>query len=534
MQSTYTGHITRSEWRWVIWLSVIFLGLALVPLLLASAATDAQFAGAIHQFREVGPELARMRQGAEGDWLVHFLHTPDYHPSAFVEPVYVFLGHISNLSGLPIILVFHLARFAASLFMYVAIYQLGATIWVKVRTRRIFFFAASLGSGLGWLDLVLMGTGNVHSMDFLLAPAYPFFASLVNVHYPLGISVLALLTAALLPALRPGAAEDPGVNNSGIVGLLMSILLAVVYPEALLPFFLAMFASMGYHWWVKRHLTVRELRWALWIVIPALPVVIYDLIAIQINPAVAAWYAQRPTNPINLWYQFMGIGLPLLLAVPGIWRAVRRFESDGDRFMLLWLIAIMLCLNSGLAIAQDCVVGLMLPLSYFVARSLEDFWFRLVARRFRRRLFVFAVPAFGLSHLFVLLLPVVLILRGTAPVGMLLPPAYIAAFQWLDEQTVSRDVILAAPDVSIWVPLWTGSRVYYAHPNETMQADERRTLLFEWFGAEDAEQCIELASDLASIDYVIYGPLERHIGDAPCRENFQLYAVFNDVRIYGP
>jgi hypothetical protein len=46
---------------------------------------------------------------------------------------------------------FHVARVFASLFMYVALYQLAASIWSRVRARRVFFVVASIGAGLGSL-----------------------------------------------------------------------------------------------------------------------------------------------------------------------------------------------------------------------------------------------------------------------------------------------------------------------------------------------------------------------------------------------
>ncbi|PJF20612.1 MAG: hypothetical protein CUN56_15290, partial [Phototrophicales bacterium] len=212
MQSGFTGYVTPGEWRWVLVVSILFVGLAFIPFLWILANNNAesgwQFMGALHAHVDASAYLSRIRQGMEGKLLVQFLHTPENHAAFIMQPIYPLLGQVSRLASdqLSPILVFHVARVSVTVFMYLALYQLAATIWMRIRTRRVFFVLVAVGSGFGWLMLLI--TGNLKSLtlpiDIILPQVSPFFAGLVSVHTPLALACLALLVAIIIAALRPG------------------------------------------------------------------------------------------------------------------------------------------------------------------------------------------------------------------------------------------------------------------------------------------------------------------------------------------
>ena len=51
---------------------------------------------------------------------------------------------------------------------------------------------------------------------------------------------------------------------------------------------------------------------------------------------------RRVLSGLN-WFPF---ALALIVALPGIYRAIRRFERDGDRVMLLWLACIVIAMRT--------------------------------------------------------------------------------------------------------------------------------------------------------------------------------------------
>jgi hypothetical protein len=535
--SSYTGFVTRSEWRWVFLVSITLLLFSFTPFIAIAVLNPPnanwQFMGAIHDYQDSAASMARIRQGVSGQMLVQFAHTPEQHTGALIHPIYALLGQLSRFTIPSSILWFHLGRMIVSLFMYVAIYQLGASIWVKFTTRQIFFVIATIGSGFGWIYALLTQLqGAAIVPDLMLPQLYPFYSSAVNVHYPLTIACLAWLASAIIPILRPGETAEPSVANEGLMVFLVSLFLAFVYPDALLPLSVAYALSVIIEWRLRGKITAREVRWGLWILVPALPLIAYDLLTLTSNPAVAAWVMQRGNRVPSLPMLLLGLGLPLIMALPALYRAVRRFEADGDRFMLLWLLSMILLMYLPLQLDQYLLAGLMLPVAYFATRGVVDFWFERIKRRYRGWVYVIMTPLLLLSHIFWLYLPVFPIIQGWNNVdGNVLEQDYVDAFNYLDSEIRRGTVILASPDVSTWIPVWTDGRPVYGHYAETADAEVKLQAVNEWYRAS-GEACAAVLTTY-NVRYVILGPREREIGAGSCVQGLTLAAASDNVNVYA-
>ncbi len=528
MQSTNdTVHITPTEWRWVIFIGSVLVIFAFIPFLWVGLNgtnnTQWQFMGVLNNYMDGATYLSKMMQGYEGSWLIHFRHTSEPHNAIFIQVLYPLLGHIARVVYIPPIALFHAARVMASLIMYMAIYHLAATIWPRRRSRRMFFIVAAIGAGLGWL--LILFTGNPGRVPDLTIPEmFPFYSSLVNVHFPLTLACLALMTSVMIIIFRPGSSDDPSFNNGGLLVGILSFALSLLYPQALVPFGVAAIGLVAWHTIQHKRISMRDIRWLLVITVPALPLAIYYFAIISYNSAAAEWNQQNVTLSPSLPILVLGLGVPLLMALPGIWRSIRRFEPDGDQFMLVWLLAMLVVMYLPTNTQRRFAVGMMLPIAYFATRALEGFWFNYFNRRWRYRLMIAVIPAMTFSY--------VLILMGNLTVtsGPFLERDYKAAFQWLKDQGRTDEVILAAPDVSVWIPGWTGDRVVYGHPFETLDANEKAKQVQNWFNGSDCGQVIEQYH----VQYVIVGPQEQAIGSTTCTD--ALHKVFNygSVTVYAP
>lgn len=542
MQSAYTGHIVPAEWRWVVIVSILLILAAFSPFVWSAAANTAetgwQFMGTLHQYRDGAAYLSKIEQGMQGNWLSHFQHTPEPHSNAIIHIVYLALGNIARLASLSPVIMFHVARVVAALFMYIALYQLAANIWMKVRTRRLFFVIVSLFSGLGWLAATL--SGSAYYPDLSAAYAFPFHATIVNVHFPLTIGCLAISSGIIIGVLRPGVNNLPGVNNGGVPVFLLSLALILLYPESLLPLGAGFLVCLLATWFLRRAITLREIQWGLWIVVPALPIAAYYLITLQNNPVVAEWARQKADPTPSILALLVAFGPTLLIAAPGLIRAVRRFEPDGDRFMLSWLAAMIVLMEIPLPLQQSVIVGIMIPLAYFATRSLEDFWFTHIKRPWRYRIFVASTPFLALSNGYVLFIAVMPLLGGRpAEAGaMILEPDYRPAFEWLEGEIGDTEIVLASPDVSLWIPAWTGARVVTGHPDETLDAPAKTRAVLSWYRAENFDDCQGLLAGKFTmtqsyiVSYVVYGPREKRIGSGECLQFLQFAATFGEVDIY--
>ncbi len=522
-----TVYIAPGEWRWVVFCGVGLVLLAFLPFIWVAFSganqPNMQFMGVLSNYRDGATYLSKMLQGYEGQWLVNFRHTPEDHNAIFIQVLYPALGHVARLVNIPPIAIFHVARVIASLVMYLGLYYLGATIWPRVRSRRIFFAIVALGSGLGWL---LLFTGDTSAPDLSIPEMYPFFSSLVNVHFPLTIACLALMVSTLIVVFRPGSTFLPQVNNGGLLVGLLSFTISVLYPQALVPLAIAVGLYVLLFWLHQKRLTIRELRWGLLIVLPALPMATYLVAIVNYNDAVRIWNTQNFTGAPSPVALLFGLGVPLLIALPGIWQALRRFEQDGDRLMLMWILAIVVAMYLPTNVQRRFAVGLMIPIAYFVTRSLEVFWFKYVNRRWRYRLFILVVPAMTMSYVFVLM-------SSVSATGPFLQRDYAVVLQWLRTQTRSTDVVLASPETSIWIPGWVGSRVVYGHPYETLDATAKEQAVLAWFGGELESACAQLLRDY-NVRYILYGPQERALGQTNCLDSLTEVAQFGSVQVYAP
>ena len=534
MQTRSSVHIASTEWRWVILTGCALVLLAFLPLLwvAVTGTGDWQFMGTLHNYLDGATYLSKMTLGLNGEWMVVFQHTPESHTGAFIQIVYPLLGHLARLAGIPLIVMFHVARVFSSLFMYAALYQLGASIWIRVRTRRVFFIVAALGSGLGWVFAPLMQLSIFP--DFPLLPeAYPFFSTLVNVHFPLTIACLALLAGLFITVFRPGAEDDPSLTFGWLPVAFLSLSLAALYPQALVPIGASIIVFAAILFLHERRLSPLLLRWLLALVLPPVPYALYYFSIVTYNPIMAEWNSQNVTASPPLWAFLVGFGLPLLIGLPAIYRSVRRFERDGDRSMLLWLVCILIAVYLPSNVQRRFAVGMMLPVAYFATRAIEDVWLARVHRRWRKLLFAVFVPVIALSQLLMLFFPVLPILTGMPEraVGVFLPREYRDVYDWLNAHTQSDDVILASPVVSAWLPGWADTRVVFGHPYETMDAETKLLAVGEWYAGNS--DCTALL-DAYQVRYVLYGPEEARLGSAPCLDAMNVVARSDDVAIYAP
>lgn len=546
MQRVAAVDVSSVEWRWVIILGGLLVAVTLLPYAWAftanaSASGGQQFMGILYNPLDGATYLAKIGQGMRGAWLFELAHTSEPHQGVFINAFYLALGHLAKVLGLSELLMFHIARLATGFMMFVALYHLGSTIWPRMRPRRLFFGILALGSGLGWLALMLdPGTKNL-TIDLLIPEAIPLFATFVNPHFPLAIAIIALLASMYVVIFRPGFDTQPNVMNGGASIMLLSLLLSLIQPQGWLPLAGALCAYIALLTVRARRIPTSELSWVLLMILPALPVFFYYWLVTVGNPVMAVWNEQNVTLSPTPDRYLLGFGLPLLVAIPGIWRAMRHLERDGDRLMLVWLVVNAVLLYAPLNMQRRMVIGMFIPITYFAVRALEDFWFHLIRPKIRDAVllvfFVFIIP----SNVLAATLPIFGALNSAGGLegGLLLPTGYVRAIDWLDRNVSAKRVVLAPSKPSLWIPSYTSLRVVYGHPFETLHADERLQEVQAWYsGQASAEECRSLVKRY-SVSYIVAKSPEAADVEPgwpeACLQALDLHtpvAQFDDVSIY--
>jgi hypothetical protein len=259
--------------------------------------------------------------------------------------------------------------------------------------------------------------------------------------------------------------------------------------------------------------------------LPAGLVAFYYYIVVRYNPIMAMWNAQINNDTASPLLMLLAYGVLVLLALPGLFRAVRQFEEDGDQLMLIWLLVNFALVFVPYNHQRRFMVGLIIPVTFFAVRSLEDFWFPRVAQQAHRFVAALVIVLVMPSTVLAMAVPLFGLVNPEAGLSqrLLLEHGYSEAINWLGVNGSADEVVLASPNVSLWIPAFTNKRVVYGHPFETINAQARLVRVEQWFSGEECSWPIT-AQDRFSISYVLVGPQEmayarENDGAVPCFQN---------------
>ena len=469
----------------------------LLPYVLAAilAGPEHVFTGFIFNSGDGATYLAKMRAGYDGDWQFRLSYTADPGEGTYVYLFYLFLGNLARVTGLSIQGIYHLARAAGAWFLIWSLYRFFFQIFSEKPEQATFAFLLSVfGSGMGWMALHL----SQPTSDFWVAEAYPFLSMLTNAHFPTGLALI-LVSFTLLIA---GPAKGRNIKLM-LAGLLLSIIM---------PFGVVNLLFVAVVWvvweWVNGGRSWQSLHWQPLFSLGSLggPYLLYQYWVLQTHPVLSGWNAQNIMISPPVWDLLLSFSPAIFLAAGGLIFIIRRPLANSERLLITWLLVGLLLIYLPTTLQRRFMLGLYIPvvgLAVFGIKSVLA-TFPLMRRRIIPIVFGLAVP----TNILLILLSIFGILSHS--------PAYYLqrdedrALRWLRDQAPNDCIVLASPELSQWVPGWTGCRVIYGHPLETVNAEQEEAWVYQFY-QEKGSVDIDLLSG-RGIDYVVLGPREREIG----------------------
>lgn len=531
--------ITRKEWLWTLAWTVFILIITSLPYLYgAMLSTPAnQFGGFVLGVEDGNSYLAKMRLGAEGAWRFHLFYTSEPHQGAYLLLFHLLLGKLARLSGISLVVTYHLARLVCGFFLLLTIYYFIAFFTALRPVRRLAFWLIGLGSGLGWLVVALGWADRLGlPLDFYSPEAFVFHLLLALPHLALALTLLLWTVLLLLWAW-----ERQQWRYACLAGfsLLAAATIAAFYVAIVA---VVMGVGLLLRLWRRSH---RLASWRLelamlgLVLLMAMPVVLYNVYVFTTNPIFRLWAVQnRILSPPPLHY-LLAFGPLIALAVVGGWR---EWRHDPDRSLVLigWCLAVPLLVYLPFNLQRRLVLGVQLPLSILAALG----WWRLSLRRQPDAAPgpVGASPAWrlgsmGLALLFslsnlMILGGAFLTLRQTAP-PLFQPGKLVEAADWLGQHVAADEVVLAAYETGNYLPTRMAGRVFVGHGPETIYADQKRAMVEQFFSAGQDDFRRRLGREY-DITYLFYGPAERALGDFSPAGVPYLAEVYNNgsVSIY--
>jgi hypothetical protein len=528
--------IPGKEIRWVLLWSILIVGLTCLPYLYACLVTpdDMQFTGLLSNPIDGNSYLAKMRQGAQGKWRFHLPYTAKDHDGAFIFTYYLFLGRLSALLGWPLILTYHLARVINSFILLFVAYCFLSLFNLDRRSRRATFLLIGFSSGLGWLAVPF----NVFAPDLWVPEAITFYSIFANPHFPLAVALMLLTFAFVLVPLKFAAPVgpqsggfwrglwstpskrkflwvpvgnergQPSVGKEAILAAFSSLLLGMVQPFCVITVYSVLGGYFILRLFKEKRLPWSEILRTLVAGAVTAPIIAYDYSVYTFNPALQAWSEQNVTPSPPLWAYAIAYGLVLVLAVGGAVLAIRR-RSKADFFLLAWVIVNGLLLYAPFSLQRRLVTGLHVPLCILAAMALS----RYVLPRFLPAKKTLVLGAFIVltmpSNLFVLMASMAGAAQQDSRLYLYRDEA--EAMTWLQENTQPTDIVLASPEMGLFIPAWAGNRVLYGHPFETVEAEKKRALAEIFYQAQTEEPIRRGIIEGHHITHVFYGPREREL-----------------------
>jgi hypothetical protein len=518
----------------------LFIAAVSIPYLFAqiTAGDETVFSGFLINPLDGNTYLAKLYQGWRGEWRYTLPYSAEPGQGAYVFLFYLGLGHLARWTGIPLLATFHLARLVGAAVLTLAVYHFCVRPLPDTVRKVGFYLLALFGSGLGWLAAPFGG----FTPDLWVPEAYPFLSAYATPHFSLGLAILLLLLYdAVAIANHDVQSLWSGEKRGALLRtVLLAFFLAIVNPFGVVIALVALGGLALWDLWAAwRSMTKKEtgsesdrVRWpGSWVALGAVtlggaPYLLYSFWALNSEPVLAGWTAQNitPSPPVlDLLIALLPVLLP---AIGGVLLAVRTGERR-TRLLAAWLILGFLLLYLPLNLQRRLMTGLFIPVV-----GLAGVYFAHL-RSLRPRL-----GNLIMNICLILALPSNLVLISAHFSGVREHPGMIylergeaQALEWIETNTPSRALVLATPEMGMYIPAHTGRRVIYGHPFETVNASQEKESVTRFFSGELPDPAGFLAQ--RQIDYIFYGPREQALGALPEIPGLRVVYQNGGVTVYA-
>jgi hypothetical protein len=172
------------------------------------------------------------------------------------------------------------------------------------------------------------------------------------------------------------------------------------------------------------------------------------------------------------------------------------------------------------------VEGVQIPLMLLAAMGT----LRLV-RYLRLRLLIVVVLAVLISTNLVLVAGNIMALRGR-PSPIYRDVDEVVLLDWPGWRAGFDDVVLASYETGNYLPARTVARAFVGHGPESVSCAEKKLLVARFFDAATDDKWRQQLLEAYGVDYVLWGPSERMLGDFDPRRAGYLTLIFESGPYY--
>ena len=494
-------HIMKKDSLWFLIAALMIMSLLTVPNWVGTHMQNDQLAyrGMYADLTDYSVYLSMMRSGEMGAWMYTMRFTNEALPPAFVRMFYVLLGHISGWTGLSVVAVYEIARWLFGIAALYAIYILCNSIFQKKNLARAAFLLISLGSGVGWLQLMVgVPLKPISPIDFWLIDAYVFFSTSLFPAFSYSLITMAFALKLFLDYFC-----KPKWNLIAAICAL-AVTCQITNPIAFVVVDLAFVGAVSFNWLQNKKLERHHILALFVIALAQIPLLVYNFSILVNNPLWNVYTAQNQTLSPPPSFYFWGF-LPFwFFALPGILSAAKRRDIVSGA-LVIWVVSAFALAYSPVAIQRRFLLGVTIPLGILAVIGFEEIsnWAKLSGRK--NLLLTAYVSVASISTLYFLLGSSLNLM--SLPANHFYPRELQQALTWLNQHARPNDLVLSSKPTGELIAQYTHLRVYLGHEIETLYFERKTDEVTRFFNNQmDAGW-----AENTSADWVFYGPYEKEL-----------------------
>lgn len=518
-----------SERRWVWIFAILVMVLISLPYLISSIrqGEDWSFTGFLFGVSDGNSYIGKMLLGSWGEWLFRTPYTAYPQDGLFLFFPYILLGKLARPPFVHdhLVVLYHIYRLAAGLLMIHATYDFISLFLVDPRWRRFATVLAVLGGGFGWITI--FGLSHIFAWGLPLESYSPEGFGFLSIY---GLPHLAIARALLLWGLRdflvhPDWFRHPrGWICTGLTWAAIGFFQPII--QAVGMFVVAFFLLFTGLVQVIRWRTQGAPDWRRWfehifsgmsIAVCAAPLTAYTFLSFRLNPTLQAWEQQSIIgSPPPLEY-LIGYGVALPLALMGLRPLLRKLPWHGW-LLAGWLVFVPIAAYGPFPSQRRFLDGFWVVLSILAVYLIS-----IISPKQRKLALGWITLAFPMT-LFILTAGFLFSANPSKP--LFRPAEEVAVFEYLAQNAQPWDVVLASDDTANPLPAWAPVRALNGHGPESLNGAALRERIACFYSSACAETERMALIQEFGIDYVIWGPSERELGDWDPNQWVELQEVF--------
>lgn len=502
-------YIQQRKWA-VLWAVILFC-VTLIPYVMGFAiqGKEWRFSGFVFGVEDGNSYIAKMMNGANGDWLFRTPYTTAPQNGMFAFLPYLLLGKLTSQPGQheQMIALFQIFRLLGIILACLAAYDFISIYVTNSHWKRFGVVIMTVGGGLGWLSIFGLKGAGYNSLPIdLYSPETFGFLGLFGLPH-LAVS-RALLAWGWVFFLKPKILSKNPLAQGALIGSLW-LVMGFFQPLSVV----TAWAGIGASFIVSVLITILRIRnikeafhdpdiqqsflRILASVTVSSPWVLYNFFAMRLDPFLKGWTSQNIIMSPPMTDYLLGFSLLLIPAMIGIWHLYRRHAKEGNfliGFVFLFPVLAYLPFNLQRRL-PDGIWWVLTTLAVTGLSTLPTRW---------QKTGQWIMSLGILSSVFLLLGGIFAALHPSEPVYI--PLNKVQVFQAIrqDWKESEKAVILADYQISNQVPAWLPAIVFIGHGPESVNLNEIQPKVEEILKTSVLTTAQKKFLKTAGTDYVIF------------------------------